>query len=43
MSKKCFIRPVQNEEIYVELNHLLRPADYIIYSIRHEDEGYDDD
>ena len=38
MKDENLIREVSNEEIYIEFNRLLKPVDYIIYSIRHEDE-----
>jgi hypothetical protein len=43
MKKENLIREVHNEEIYMEFNPLLKSADYIIYSIRHEDEDNIDD
>ncbi len=43
MRNEQLIREVPNEEIYMEFNRLLKPVDYIIYSIRHEDEDHDDD
>ena len=35
-------REVKNEEIYAEFHHLLKPTDYIIYSISNENDHYDD-
>jgi hypothetical protein len=43
MKNENLIREVNNEEIYMEFNRLLKPVDYIIYSIRHEDEDNIDD
>jgi hypothetical protein len=43
MKEENLIQEVPNEQIYVEFNELLKPADYIIYSIPHEDEECDDE
>jgi hypothetical protein len=43
MRDRNLIREVSNEEIYQEFIYLIKPVDYIIYSIRHEDEENDDD
>jgi hypothetical protein len=43
MKAQNLIREVPNEQIYSEFIHLLKPVDYIIYSIPHEDEENDDD
>jgi predicted transcriptional regulator len=43
MRDENLIREVNNEQIYQEFIHLIKPADLIIYNIRHEDEENDDD
>jgi hypothetical protein len=43
MKDRGLLREEPNEKIYIEFIHLLQPVDYIIYSIRHEDEENDDD
>ncbi|CAF2854258.1 unnamed protein product [Rotaria sp. Silwood2] len=43
MKSKGLILEVPNENIFQEFYHLLKPADYIIYSIPHEAEENNDD
>ncbi|CAF3662030.1 unnamed protein product [Rotaria sp. Silwood1] len=42
MKNEGLIREVSNEKIFHEFHHLLRPTDYIIYSIPYEGEENDD-